>query len=147
MPSPYNLMGYQLQLFYGTAGAVATNRDENVLDINYDDNPSYSSTKQRGDGSAPPVAYEKCTELKHGFSFSKNNDPNDAALTLYRAAGRTGGVMAFVLKERNSAGVETIILNADFNVKASKKDPIGGESTFDFECTPSRDYNRAVAFS
>lgn len=147
MPAPFNLMGYHLQLFYGTAGSTATTRDERVLDITHNIDVSYGSTKVRGDGSAVPIAYEKATERKPTLSFSKDNDPNDAALALYKAAAQAGGAMSFVLKERNSAGVETIILNADFNIKQSKKDPVGGESSFDYECTPTRDYGRNVAYA
>ena len=147
MSAPYNLMGYHLQLFYGTAGSAATNRDERVMDITHNVDVSYGSTKVRGDGTAVPIAYEKATERKPTLAFSKDNDPNDAALALYRAAALAGGAMSFVLKERNSAGVETIILNGDFNIKLSKKDPVGGESAFDFDCTPTRDYGRVCAFA
>ena len=147
MPNPQNRMGYVRQLFYDAAGSTATQRVENCLDINHNIDVSYGSTKRRGDGTSVPIDYEKATSRKPMVTWSMNNEPNDTILALFRTAARAGGVVALVVKERNAAGSEVTVLDGDFNIKVSDKDPIGGESTFDFEASPSRDYGRDIAFS
>jgi len=146
MPAPYNLMGFHRQLYVGTAGSAGTNRITNCTDINHDIAVTYGSTKKRGDGSVVPIATEKATERKPSITWTMNNEPNDGQLILLRAAAKAGGAMAIVLKERNAAGVETVIFDGDCNIKVSEKDPVGGESTFDFEGSPSRDYGRDPVF-
>jgi hypothetical protein len=56
-------------------------------------------------------------------------------------------VAALLIKERNSAGAEVIVLNGDFNIKVTKKSPLAGSIEYDFEGTPSRDYGRTVAYA
>jgi len=146
MPAPYNNMGYVRQLFVGTAGSTASNRIENCKDISHDIAVTYGPTTKRGDGSAVPIETEKATSRKPSITWSMNNEPNDAQLVLLRAAAKSGGAMAVVLKEHNSAGTEVTVFDGDCNIKVSEKDPMGGESTFDFEASASRDYGRDPVF-
>jgi hypothetical protein len=77
-----------------------------------------------------------------------SGDPNDAALAALRAVAISSTpVAAMLIKERNWAGAEVIVLNGDFNIKVTKKSPLGGSIEYDFEGTPSRDYGRTVAYA
>ena len=147
MPAPYYLMGYARQLFCGTVGATATTQVTNVLDLNYDKNPTFGPTSERGDGSAPVVESEKITARKPTITWSMNNKPNDTQLATLRAAADSAtGTIALVLKENDSAGEATVIVDGDFNVTYNEPNPLTGSSTFDFSATPSADAGRTLIF-
>jgi len=145
MPAPYDLMGYARQLFYGTAGSTATTQLTNVTDIHHDIAIDKGDTTVRG-ASGIPIGTDKPTKRTPKVTWTMRNQPNDAQLVLLRAAAKAGTGVALVIKEFNSAGVATTIFDADCNVSVSEKDPLTGESTFDFEASCSRDYGRAPVF-
>ena len=147
MPAPYYLMGYARQLFVGTAGTTASTQVTNVLDLNYDKNPTYGPTTERGDGSGPVIESEKITARKPTITWSMNNKPNDTQLATLRAAADSAtGTIAIVLKENDSSGSAQTIVDGDFNVTYNEPNPLTGSSTFDFTATPSADHGRTLDF-
>jgi hypothetical protein len=148
MAEPYTNMGYTTQLFYGTPGAAGTNRVTNCKDLNFPIEHSYGDTTIRGDGSTVPIQTEKIVSRRPSVTWTMQEEPNDTALTALRAAAISATpVVALVVKERNAGGAEVVILDGDFNIKFTQKSPLGGSKEYDFEATPSRDYNRTVAFA
>lgn len=148
MPAPYTNMGYTAQLFYGTAGATATNRITNCKDLNFPIEHSYGDTTIRGDGSTVPIQTEKIVSRRPTITWTMQAEPNDTALAALRAVCISATpVASLVVKERNSAGAEITIVDGDFNLKVTKKAPLGGSLEYDFEATPSRDYNRNVTLT
>lgn len=148
MPAPYTNMGYTSQLFYGTPGTTAATRVTNCKDLNFPIEHSYGDTTIRGDGSAVPIQTEKIVSRRPTVTWTMQEEPNDTALAVLRAAAISATpVVSLVVKERNSAGAEVVILDGDFNIKFTQKSPLAGSKEYDFEATPSRDYNRTVAFS
>jgi hypothetical protein len=139
-------MGYERQLFYGTAGSTATNQLTNVLDINHDVSLNFGSTTVRGDGTSLPIETEKPTSRKPSISWSMRDQPNDSHLAILRAAAKAGTPVALVVKEFNSAGVATTIFDGDCNITVSEKHPLNGEATFDFSASASRDRGRTPVF-
>ena len=148
MPAPYTNMGYTDQLFYGTAGSSAATRVENCKDLNFPTEHTYADTTIRGDGTVIPTGTEKAVQRKPTVTWTMSGDPNDAPLAALRAVAISATpVASLLIKERNSAGAEVIVLNGDFNIKVTKKSPLGGSIEYDFEGTPSRDYGRTVAYA
>jgi len=148
MPAPYTNMGYTDQLFYGSPGSSAASRVENCKDLNHPLEHTYADTTIRGDGTAVPTGTEKVVQRKPTVTWTMSGDPNDAALAALRAAAKSATpVVSLLIKERNSAGAEVTVLDGDFNIKVTKKSPLGGSIEYDFEGTPSRDYGRTVAYA
>jgi hypothetical protein len=148
MPAPYTNMGYTSQLFYGTAGSTANNRITNCKDLNFPIEHSYGDTTIRGDGSTVPIQTEKIVSRRPTITWTMQEEPNDTALVALRAVCISATpVCSLVVKERNSAGAEITICDGDFNIKVTQKSPLGGSKEYDFEATPSRDYNRNVTLT
>lgn len=140
-------MGYEKQIFTGTAGVTATDRIENCTDIKTNFSPSFGDTTVRGDGSAPPTKTQQMTARDVKVSFGMKNDPSDVQLAAIRAVAKSADpVLAFVIKERNAAGVEVTILDGDFNVQLDEDAPMEKEETFQIELTASRKYGRLPVF-
>ena len=146
MGSPYDRMGYERMLFYGTAGATATTQLTNVLDIKHDIALNYGSTTVRGDGTSVPIETEKPTSRKPTITWGMRDQPNDTHLAVLRAAAKAGTPVAIVVKEWNSSGVATPIFDGDCNIQVSEGHPLNGEATFDFSASCSRDKGRTPTF-
>jgi hypothetical protein len=146
MPAPYDRMGYERQLFYGTAGTTGTTQLTNVVDINHDIALEFGDTTVRGDSATLPIGTQKPTKRTPNISWQMRDQPNDADLVILRAAAKAGTAVALVIKEFNSAGVATTIFDGDCNVTVSEGHPLAGEATFDFEGTATRDHGRLPVF-
>ena len=83
-------MGYEGQLFYGTAGATAAVQVTNCVDLNYDTDPERGDTTVRGDGLNVPVVTSKVTGLKPSLTWKMLNKTSDTTLTALLAAALTG---------------------------------------------------------
>ncbi len=146
MPNPQIRSGFERSLFYGTAGSTAGTRLENVIDLNHDIALDFGDTTTRGDSSSVPIGTQKPTKRTPKISWGMLHEPNDAELTLIRAAAKAGAGIALVIKEYDAASAETTIMDGDFNVTINEKGPLAGEGGFDFEATATRDYGRTPSF-
>ena len=146
MPAPYDRMGYERQLFIGTAGSAAATQLTNVVDINHDIELQYGDTTVRGLSTSLPIGTQKPTRRTPSITWSMRDQPNDAQLVTLRAAAKAGTAISIVIKEYNSASVATTIFDGDVNVKVSEGHPLDGEGSFDFEASATRDAGRDPVF-
>ena len=146
MPAPYDLMGYQSSLWYGTAGSTAGTRLTNVVDLDHDVSLDFGDTTVRGDSSSLPIGTQKPTKRTPKITWGMRFQPNDSDLTIIRAAAKAGTAVALVIKEFNAASAETTIIDGDFNVTISEKGPLTAEAGFNFEATATRDHGRVPTF-
>ena len=146
MPAPYDRMGYERQLFYGTAGSAANVQLTNVVDINHDIALEFGDTTVRGLSTSLPIGTQKPTKRTPTISWGMHDRPNDAQLVLLRAAAKAGTAVALIIKEFNSASVATTIFDGDCNITVSEAHPLAGEATFQFEATATYDHGRMPVF-
>jgi hypothetical protein len=142
MPAPYDRMGYERQIFYGTAGSTAATQLENVVDINYDVGVEYGDTTDRGNSASLPINTSKPVALTPKVTWTMRDKPNDTHLGVLRGYAKAGTAVAIVIKEYNAAGSAVSVLDGDFNLQVSEKHPLKGEGTFDFEATATYDAGR-----
>ena len=124
-------MGYEAQLFLGTAGSTPTAQMTNCIDLDYNMDPDMGDTSTRGDGTSVPVATEKVTGLKPEITFKALNRPADTILVAMLAAAFSGAAMAARTKSYSSGKG----YDGDVNVKVKQGTPLKGEATWEFTLT------------
>ena len=124
-------MGYEAQLFIGTAGSTPATQMTNCVDLEYNNDPDMGDTSTRGSGLAVPVATEKPTAHKPEITFKAIARDADALLAALLAANFAGTAVAARYKN-SSAGKG---YDGDVNVKVKNGAPLKGEQTFEFTLT------------
>lgn len=124
-------MGYQAQLFIGTAGSTPSTQHTNCVDLNYNLEPDMGDTSTRGDGTSLPIATEKASAQKPEITFKSLNRPSDTILAALLAASATGAAMGVRYKNHSSGKG----YDGDMNVKMKNGAPLKGEATFEFTLT------------
>lgn len=121
-------MGYQAQLFRGTAGSTAATQVTKARDIKYNTTPKTGSTHSRGDGSTPPIETGEVVSLSMTLTWNMIRDPDDTSLTAFRAAAATGSRIALrYIPASGGAGCDV-----DAIISCDNGAPLNGEQTFDF---------------
>lgn len=125
-----NVMGYQAQLFYGTAGSTATTQITRARDIQYAFSHDMGETTSRGDGSEVPIEC-KAPVLKKLDSLTWNmvDSASDTALTALLTAADEPTCLSLKLVDRSSGRG----FSGDVYLKCSLGAPLKGETTYDFE--------------
>lgn len=128
MPVNKTRMGYETQLFYGTAGAQAAIQITNATDVEYNMDPERGDTTTRGDGTAVPIITSRVTGIKPTVTFTMLNKPEDTQLAAMIAVAKTGAPIA--IRTKNYSGG----LGYDGDMTFGKKDgaPLKGTGTFEF---------------
>jgi len=119
-------MGYELRIFYGTAGSTATNLIENAMDVDVNQDPTWGNTTTRGDGSVPPIQTARVTTRAFEASWTMLNKTGDAALTAIRAAAAAGTPLAIRTEDYNGGTG----FDGDCEFGVSQTAPIEGEQAF-----------------
>ena len=132
-------MGFEGQLYRGTAGSTATTLLENVKDITINLEVERGDSTVRGDSSAPPIKTEEVTQRMAGVEFAMIHDITDTNLTALMTAMNTGDGVALRGKDYSSGKGP----DADFTLSVSHSQPLNGEQLITFTATPSRAYGRA----
>lgn len=131
-------MGYEGQLFYGTAGATGSTLVTNCVDLNYDQDPERGDTTVRGDGTSPPIVTSKVTGLKPQITWKMLNKTTDSTLTALLAAAFTGAAVALRTKSYSSGKG----FDGDCTLGVKFGAPLKGEATFEFTAEPTDDEGR-----
>lgn len=132
-------MGYEGQLFYGTAGSTAGTLVTNCVDLDYDTSVTRGNTTVRGAGTSPPVGTSRVTGIKPMLTWKMLNKPADATLAALIAAARTGAAVALRTKSY-SAGTG---FDGDVTLEVKNGMPLDGEQTFEFSAEATDDEGRA----
>jgi hypothetical protein len=135
-------MGFEGQLFYGTAGSTAATQVTNCRDISYNVDIETGETTTRGDGSAPPIKTERVTGRMVDLSWQMLNKTTDTTLTALIAAAVAGTPVAIRTKSYSSG----LGFDGDVILKFKLNKPLKGEQTYDWTATPNDD-NRAPSLN
>lgn len=131
-------MGYEGQLFYGTAGSQAATQVTNCVDLEYNTEPEKGETTVRGAGTSPPIVTERVTALKPTITWRMLNKPADTTLAALIAAARAGTAVALRTKSYSSGTG----FDGDCTVSVNHGAPLKGEQTFEFVATATDDEGR-----
>ena len=131
-------MGFEGQLYYGTAGSTGSTLLENVVDITIGGDVERGNTTVRGDSTGPPIETEQVTILKSQIEFTMINDSTDTELEALKVAQATGAAVALRGKDY-AAGKGP---DGDFTLAISKPWPLRGEQVVTFTATPTRGSGR-----
>ncbi len=118
-------------------GTSASTALTNTRDISITTDAEFGSTTVRGDGSAPPITYQKVTGLTWSCDFNmlEKTVAGDASLELLKAAAAAGTPMALKMEDY-SAGKG---FDGDVVLTHNQGKPLAGESTHDFTAVPCND--------
>lgn len=128
-------MGFEGQLFYGTAGSTAATQITNCRDIAYNVDTETGETTTRGDGSAPPIKTERVTGRMVDITWQMLNKTTDTSLTALIAAAVAGNPVAIRTKSYSSG----LGFDGDVILKFKLNKPLKGEQTYDWTATPNDD--------
>lgn len=128
MPAVKTYMGYETQLFYGTAGSTGATQITNAVDVDYNMDPERGETTTRGDGTAVPIVTSRVTALKPTITWKMLNKPADTTLAALIAAAKTGAAVA--LRTKNYASGSGF--DGDVTLTCKQGAPLKGEGTFEF---------------
>lgn len=131
-------MGFEGQVFTGTAGAEATELIENSRDITYGFDTENGETTVRGDSTAPPMKTERVSARVASIEFEMTVHEGDTILEDLLTACYSGEPVAIRTKHKISGKG----FDGDCTLKNSHGKPIRGEQTIKFTCTPTREAGR-----
>jgi hypothetical protein len=131
-------MGFEGQLFIGTAGAQATTTITNAQDISYNLDHEKGNTTVRGDGSAIPIQTESVTLRTVSIEWTMIHDTTDTDLETIRSAAYAGSSLAIRTKDYASGKG----FDGDCTISVQDGRPLAGEATLQFTATPTLDNGR-----
>jgi hypothetical protein len=132
-------MGYEAQLYYGTAGTTAATQITNAIDVDYNLDPERGDTTTRGTGSSPPVVTSRITAIKPTVTFKMLNKPADTTLASLITASTTGAAVAIRTKSYSSG----LGFDGDMTLAMKEGAPLKGEGTFEFTCEATEESGRS----
>lgn len=80
------LMGFEKQLFIGTAGTTAATQVLDLVNIKVTTTPQYGSTTSRGAGTAVPIVSKQAVSIETVVTFNSLNVPSNTNLATIKAA-------------------------------------------------------------
>ncbi len=128
-------MGYEGQIFIGTAGSTGATQLTNVRDISITTTLEYGPTTVRGDGSALPITTQKPVAATWTCDFNMLEKTDDTELATLKSAAALGTAIALRMKDHSSGSG----FDGDVTVTRSQGQPLAGEATHDFTATPTDD--------
>jgi hypothetical protein len=132
-------MGYETQLFYGTAGTTAATQITNAVDVDYNLDPERGDTTTRGDGSSVPIVTSRVTALKPTITFKMLHKPADTTLAALIAASKAGSPVAMRTKSYSSGSG----YDGDVTLSFKESAPLKGEGSFEFTAEATEESGRA----
>ena len=126
-------MGFEGQLFQGTAGSTATDNLTNVKDISITYDTEKGDTTVRGTSATPPIKTEAATLRIFSVEWGMINDSSDDFLALIMTAVTDATLTAIKLKDFSSGK------GPDFDavITLSHAQPLQGEQIISFTAVPS----------
>jgi hypothetical protein len=131
-------MGFEGQIFMGTAGSEADTLIENSRDITYGFDTENGETTVRGDSTAPPMKTERVSGRVASIEFETTVHEGDTVVEDLLAAAYAGGPVAIRTKHKISGKG----FDGDCTLKVSHGKPIKGEQSLKFTATPTREAGR-----
>lgn len=128
-------MGYEGQLFVGTAGSTGATQVTNAEDLNYDNPMEKVETTTRGDGTSLPKKSEKPVSIGAEITWTMLHKDGDSVLTTILAAARAGSLLA-VRTKSYSAGTG---FDGDCTIEVRHEKTLKGQSKYSFTATPCDD--------
>jgi hypothetical protein len=132
---PVKKMGFEGEIFYGTAGSTGATKITNSQDITITYDIEEGPTTVRGSGSSPPINTSRVTALSFSVEWTMLLKSDDTTLENLRVAAAAGNPVAIRLKDYSSGkGYDgDCILNVNHGV------PLKGEQTVRFTGKPNDD--------
>ena len=143
---PVTLMGYQKQVFIGTAGSTAATQVLDLVNVKVTGTPQYGSTTSRGDGTTVPVITKQVVSIERTVTFNSLNVPSNTNLTTLKAAASstnpTVRLIALKVVDVASGAVE---FDADVDLSIDRDAPLTAEQDCAFVATVDRRLRNPVA--
>lgn len=136
-------MGYEAQLFYGTAGSTATEQVLNATDVDWSTEPERGDTTVRGNGLSVPIVTGQVTALKPQITFKMLAKDDDAQLADMIAAADTGAAVALKTKHYSSGTG----YDGDWTLSKKYNAPLKGEATYEFTAEATDEAGRTPDLS
>lgn len=135
-------MGYQFELFYGSAGSQAGTRVANSRDIKYAFGPVMDDVTVRGSGSLPIKESEPVALELKDLSFNMLKKDGDTVLVALLGAAAAGTPLA--LRTKNTSTGKGF--DGDVYLEVDEGAPLAGVQTFDFKVSGINQKLRPVSF-
>lgn len=137
------LMGYEKQLFIGTAGTAAATQLLDVINIKFSVDAKYGSTTSRGLGTSVPIETSRPTSRKPKITFNALAVPANTNLVTIKAAAMAQTAISMKLIDVASGTTE---FDGDVYLKPDYDAPLDKEADLAFEAEPTRDHGRDPVF-
>jgi hypothetical protein len=139
-------MGYQKQVFIGTAGTTAATQVLDLVNVKVTGTPQYGSTTSRGDGLTVPVITKQAVSIERTVTFNSLNVPSNTNLTTLKAAATstsiTGRLISLKVVDVASGATE---FDADVDLSIDRDAPLTSEQDCAFVATVDRRLRAPVA--
>lgn len=132
-------MGFEGELYYGTAGTTAATKITNVTDESISIDPEKAGTTIRGTGSAKPINTEQVVAISWQAEWTMLNKTDDNTLEALRVAATAGDPVALRMKDYSSGKG----YDGDVTLAVKHGKPLKGEQTYVFTATPTDESGRA----
>lgn len=136
-------MGFEGELYYGSAGSTAASKLTNCRDVTISYNPTRSETTVKGDGSAPPVETQRVASFSHELQWTMLHDATDSDLEALRVAATAGDAVALRGKDYSSGKGPDM----DYTLQCEHGVPYQGEQTYQFTAAPTEEGGRTPTAS
>jgi hypothetical protein len=122
-------MGYEAELYTGTAGSTAATQLDIVRDVNMTIEPTTVDVSSR----ASIIDSNATAGIVLSMDFEMLNDDTVASVATLRAAAFAGTAVAFRSKDKASG----VGIDGDFIVSVSEGQPLRDKQTLKFTCKPT----------
>jgi hypothetical protein len=124
-------IGFEGDLFGGTAGSTATTAIDIVRDVNYKIESTEGDVSDRSD----ITDYARTTGVKVSLEFELNNEEGNAVISALRTAATTGATYALKTADKTSGwGID-----ADFNISLDESQPLRDAQRIKVTASPNND--------
>lgn len=132
---PVKKMGFEGEIYYGTAGSTAATKITNSQDITYTLDIEEGATTVRGSGSSVPINTSRVTALTASIQWTSLVKSDDTSIEALRVAAMSGAPVAIRTKDY-AAGKG---FDGDCILSVTHGKPLKGEQTLQFTAKPNDD--------
>ena len=133
------LMGFEKQLFIGTAGTTAATQVLDLVNIKVTTTPQYGSTTSRGAGTAVPIVSKQAVSIETVVTFNSLNVPSNTNLATIKAAAiattPASRLIAMKIVDVSSGAVE---FDRDVDISIDRDAQLTAEQDCAFVATTDR---------
>ena len=133
------LMGFEKQLFIGTAGTTAATQVLDLVNVKVTTTPQYGSTTSRGAGTAVPIVSKQAVSIETVVTFNSLNVPSNTNLATIKAAAiattPASRLIAMKIVDVSSGAVE---FDRDVDISIDRDAQLTAEQDCAFVATTDR---------